>query len=201
MTDAIATFDRHVAAVTAALADVDRQAFAQIVDLLIIVHQRGGKVLICGNGGSAATALHMATDLAKGALNGPPTGLRTFPLSANLAVLTAWANDAGYERIFAEQVATLGCPGDALVLISASGNSPNIVLAAQRAHELGVVVIGLTGCGGGELAALADAVVIVPSFDYGVVEDLHLMINHSLAVAVRAALATAAEECHVPRHH
>lgn len=197
-TDAAAIFDQHAAAVGSALNAIDRTAIRRCVDVLLAVHRRGGKVLICGNGGSAATALHMATDLAKGTHSGSPTGLRTFPLTANLSVLTAWANDAGYEQVFAQQVATLGNPGDALMLISASGNSPNIALAARWAREAGLAVIGLTGFGGGQLAELADVVIIAPSYNYGVVEDVHLALNHALAAAVRAALVPTTEGCDAP---
>lgn len=193
MIDVIAQFEQHAAAVTRALAALDRRAIAAITEALVTVHARGGAVLICGNGGSAATALHMATDLGKGAHSGCPTGLRAFPLAANISVLTAWANDAGYERVFAEQVSVLGRPGDALVLLSASGASPNIVLAARRAREAGLLVIGFTGFGGGELATLAHHALVVPAHDYGVVEDVHLVINHAIAKAVRGAVLPGAE--------
>lgn len=150
----------------------------------------GHLVMVCGNGGSAAEASHFACDLGKGTRrDGPPT-FHVVSLTDNVPLLTAWANDSGYERVFAEQLTALARPGDLLVAISASGNSPNVVAAIDAARSCGMAVVGLTGRSGGRLAQMADVVVNVPSYRIEVVEDAHLVVAHSLCVAVRERLAS-----------
>jgi D-sedoheptulose 7-phosphate isomerase len=167
---------------------VDLESLETAATMLLECQARGRVVFIAGNGGSAATASHFACDLAKGTRrNGPPT-FRVVALTDNLPVLTAWANDDGYDRIFAEQLRSLARAGDLLVLISASGNSPNILAAAEEARTLGVASIGLTGRCGGNLAPLVDLAVRVPSDQIEVVEDAHLVVAHSLCVAARERL-------------
>ena len=107
-----------------------------------------------------------------------------------MSLLTASANDSGYERVFSEQLTALARPGDLLVAISASGNSPNVVAAIDAARSCGMAVVGLSGRSGGRLAHLADVVVSVPSDRIEVVEDAHLVVAHSLCVAVRERLAS-----------
>lgn len=191
--DAIAgQVDAYLARLTAAVAAVDRAAVQRAAAALLDAHRRGGIVYLCGNGGSAATASHMASDLAKGAPTGPVTGLRTHALTDNVPLITAWANDLDYAGVFSEQIRTLVRAGDALVAISASGNSPNIVRAVEQARTQGALTIGLSGFGGGRLAELADVSVIVPSHEYGPVEDVHLALGHAIATALRAVQGAAA---------
>jgi D-sedoheptulose 7-phosphate isomerase len=178
----------YFARVSAALHRLDVAALDTAVDMLLTAHARGGTVFICGNGGSAATASHMAADLAKGAPVGRVTGLRAFALTDNVPTLTAWANDTDYAEVFGEQVRNLVRPGDVLIAISASGNSPNVLRAVEQAHLQGAATIGLCGFGGGRLAQLANHVVLVDSMEYGPVEDVHLILNHAIAEAVRAAI-------------
>jgi D-sedoheptulose 7-phosphate isomerase len=173
---------------------VDLESLETAATMLLECQARGRVVFIAGNGGSAATASHFACDLSKGTRsNGPPT-FRVVALTDSLPVLTAWANDNGYHRIFAEQLQSLARPGDLLVLISASGNSPNIVAAAEEARALGVASIGLTGRCGGQLAQLVDLAVRVPSDQIEVVEDAHLVVAHSLCVAARERLASSGRD-------
>lgn len=145
----------------------------------------GRQVFIVGNGGSAATASHMMTDLSKGILgrNIDPTikRLRVISLTDNVSLLTAWANDTDYTHVFSEPLQGLASRGDVLIAISASGSSPNVLAAVTVARQLGMTVLALTGFGGGELAATADVAVIVPCNEYGPVEDAHLIINHLIA--------------------
>lgn len=178
--------DGYIERVIAALRALDRDAVGRVVDALAATRARGGTVFLCGNGGSAATASHMAADLAKGAPVGRVTGLRTHALADSAPILTAWGNDADFASVFAEQVRTLVRAGDALVAISASGNSPNIVRAVEEARALGAVTIGFSGFGGGRLADLVDHAVVVASGEYGPVEDAHLVLNHAIAEALRA---------------
>lgn len=181
----------YLARIRGVLRALDPATVGKVVDALLATHARGGTVFLCGNGGSAATASHMAADLAKGAPVGRVTGLRTVSLTDNVPILTAWGNDLDFSEVFAEQVRNLVRPGDTLVAISASGNSPNILRAVDEAGRLGAVTIGLCGFGGGRLATMADHAIIAASDEYGPVEDAHLVLNHAIAEAVRAARATA----------
>ncbi|MBA3449719.1 MAG: SIS domain-containing protein [Chloroflexia bacterium] len=187
---------QEVADVASAI-DVARLEDAAIT--LLACQARGHAVFVVGNGGSAATASHFACDLAKGTRgDGPPT-FHVVALTDNVALLTAWANDSGYERVFAEQLASLARPGDVLVAISASGTSPNVVAAVEAARSCEVGSIALTGRDGGLLGQMADTVVRVPSDRKEVVEDAHLIVAHSLCVAVRERLAECAPSGSTPQ--
>jgi len=170
----------------AALSGVDSAAIEEAAQVLIEARRRKSLVLVAGNGGSASTASHMATDLGVGS-HRQGVGLRVVCISDNSSVITATANDISFQRVFAEQIELLATAGDVVILISASGNSPNIVEACESAVEMGVSVIALTGFDGGRLRALAHHCVHVPTLagDYGPVEDIHLMINHMLTEMLR----------------
>ena len=171
-------------------AEIDLACLERAAVMLLTCQARGRVVFVVGNGGSAATASHFACDLSKGTRrNGPPT-FHVVSLTDNVPLLTAWANDSGYEHVFSEQLTALARPGDLLVAISASGNSPNVVAAVDAARSCGMAVVGLSGRSGGSLAHLVDALVTVPSDRIEVVEDAHLIVAHSLCVAVRERLAS-----------
>jgi D-sedoheptulose 7-phosphate isomerase len=177
---------QEVARVAAA---VDIQALKHAADELLSCQARERVVFAIGNGGSAATASHFACDLAKGTRRGGPPTFRTVALTDNVPVMTAWANDYSFDRVFAEQLVSLAQPGDVLVAISVSGTSPNIVSAVNEARALGLAVISLTGRTGGKLAKRSDVTITVPSDCMEVVEDAHLVVSHSLCVATREHLA------------
>ena len=168
---------------------MDIQALQRAAEELLSCQARGRVVFAIGNGGSAATASHFTCDLSKGTRRGGPPTFRTLALTDNVPVMTAWANDYSFERVFAEQLVSLAQPGDVLVAISVSGTSPNIVSAVSEARALGLTVISLTGQTGGTLAAMSDVLVTVPSDSMEVVEDAHLIVSHSLCVATREHLA------------
>ena len=171
------------------LAAMPREPLARITDLLLDAGRAGKTIFILGNGGSAATASHLACDLAKTAsIPGHPR-LRALALTDNVPLLTAWGNDASYEVVFAEQVRTFAQPGDLVIAISASGNSPNVLAAADAAHAAGALVIGVTGFGGGRLLARSDVCLVVPSHEYGPVEDAHMILVHAVTAALRATLS------------
>jgi D-sedoheptulose 7-phosphate isomerase len=177
---------------------IDLESLEQAALMLLACQARGRVVFAVGNGGSAATASHFACDLGKGTRgDGPPT-FHVVSLTDNVPLLTAWANDSGYDRVFAEQLQTLGHPGDVLVVISASGNSPNVIAAVEMARSCGMSVVGLTGRSGGSLAPLVDVMVNVPSDRIEVVEDAHLIAAHSLCVAVRERLAAGETPAPIP---
>jgi D-sedoheptulose 7-phosphate isomerase len=138
----------------------------------------GRLVFIAGNGGSAATASHMANDLVKGVARVGGRGLRTIALSDNVPLITAIANDKNYDEIFADQLLTLGRPGDVLLVLSGSGNSTNIVRVVQVARKMQITTIALLGMEGGQVAEMTDVSVIVPSDDYGPIEDAHVVLDH-----------------------
>lgn len=207
-----AAMDDHVFRLRAALAAVDTPGVVAAAERLWQIARTGGLVLIAGNGGSAANASHMAVDLGKAALGRPPRAgaprVRAMALADASSVLTAWANDDAYETAFAEQVTTLARQGDAVLLLSVSGRSPNVVAAARAARAAGAAVIALLGGDGGTVRALADHAIVVPSDDYQIVEDAHLAINHMLTTYIRLALgaktprvgpATASPEAARPR--
>ena len=171
------------------LEGVDPSDVEAAVSLLGSSHQRQGAVFAVGNGGSAATASHLASDLTRSTQQngGPP--LRAFSLSDNVPQLTAWANDDCYEQSFADQLRAYARKGDVLVAISASGNSPNIVAVAEEARKMGLAVIALGGFGGGRLKDLADVALVMDSYDYGQVEGAHLVLAHLLSKMVVQAAA------------
>ncbi len=142
-------------------------------------------LFVFGNGGSAALASHCACDLGKGiAVNGNRR-LRVIALTDNVPLMTAWANDASYEDIFAEQLDALVRKDDVALAISGSGNSPNVLKALQVAKNAGAFTIGLTGVGGGRMKTLCDLCVIVPSESMQVIEDLHVGVNHAIFSRLR----------------
>ncbi len=154
----------------------------EIIQAIEQAQKERRQVFVIGNGGSAATASHMMNDLCKGTLghkgDAPWPRLRVIALTDNVSLMTAWANDTDYDRIFSEPLKNLAQRGDLLIAISASGNSPNIIAAVEAAKHLGVKVIGLAGFGGGKLSKLADVSFVVASDEYGPVEDVHMILDH-----------------------
>lgn len=148
----------------------------------------GGKLLVCGNGGSAADAQHFTAELL-GRYEREREGLPAIALHADTSTLTAVSNDYGYEQVFARQVAALGRPGDALVAISTSGNSPGIVRAVEAAQRAGLAVVVLTGRDGGALAALlrpSDVEIRVPGTVTARIQEVHILALHCLCELIDA---------------
>lgn len=158
------------------------EEIAKAARYLHSVYEYGGRVYLIGNGGSSAIASHFANDLNKTILGHKGQKqvkrFQAMSLSDNVPVLTAWANDTGYEKIFSEQLKNFAQPKDVLIAISSSGNSPNIIEAVKTAKNLSLSVIGFVGFDGGKLLELSDAKIFVPSFDYGIVESSHDAICH-----------------------
>jgi len=141
--------------------------------------KHGGKILLCGNGGSAADAQHIAAEMTV-KMKRVRSPLAAIALTTNSSLLTAQANDLGFETVFSRQVQSLGSSGDVLIAISTSGKSPNIVEAVRVAKELSIAVVGLTGFDGGDLAPLCDVAIIVPSRDVPRIQEVHIAIGHIL---------------------
>jgi len=150
---------------------------------IIPVLKAGNKLLICGNGGSAADAQHFAAELV-GRYKTERNGLPAIALTTDTSVLTAIANDYGYERVFSRQVEALGAKGDLLFLISTSGNSPNLLKAAEKAKTIGIRTIGLLGRGGGKLKNMCDLVFVVPSDNTPRIQEIHSLLIHIICEVV-----------------
>ena len=146
-------------------------------DLLVNTLNRGGKLLLCGNGGSAADSQHIAAEFVV-RYEKKRQALAAIALTTDTSILTAHANDIGFETVFARQVEALGNEKDCLIAISTSGKSPNIIKAAEAAKAKGMAVIALAGCGGGELSAVATIPVIVPSNVTARIQEAHILIGH-----------------------
>ena len=175
-------------AIDAAIADAGFVAMiAAISDRVAGALAAGGKVLLAGNGGSAADALHLAGEIV-GRYNYDRAPAAAIALSADSAVLTSIANDYGYERIFERQVLGLGRPGDVLIALSTSGNSPNILKALAAARGSGLTAIGFTGRGGGAMAALCDLCLRAPADATPLVQQLHMTAGHIICGLVEERL-------------
>lgn len=157
----------------------------QLIDLLHRARLEGRQVFLLGNGGSAATASHFACDLAKNTIAAGLPNFRAISLVDNTALMTAWANDTAYDNLFCGQLGCLLQPGDVVIGISGSGNSPNVLRAVEMAKAAGAVTVGLTGFAGGKLKGLVDLAIVVPSQCMEQIEDLHLVIEHLVVVALR----------------
>jgi phosphoheptose isomerase len=162
---------------------------AAAADVLVASFRGGGRLLICGNGGSAADAQHLATEFVSTlTIDHPRPSIPAIALTTDTSLLTAIANDFGVDGMFDRQVEAFGMPGDVLLAISTSGTSTNIVRAAERALEGGLRVIALTGETGGTLAPIADVAIRVPSRVTAHIQECHLAIEQLLASLVERAL-------------
>jgi D-sedoheptulose 7-phosphate isomerase len=180
--DTAAFAREYFAALKTVMDRVDIGQVAAFIAELERAYQEDRQVFIIGNGGSAGTASHMACDLAKTVLGKKPDRtkrrFRVMSLTDNIPLMTAIANDLGYEHVFTEQLVVFARAGDLLVVITGSGNSPNVVNAVRLAREMGLRTTGLLGFDGGEVVRLLDTPLLVPDFSYGFVEDLHMVLDH-----------------------
>jgi len=170
----------YLASLARVLRAVPADDIARVAGALEQARAGGRLVVLMGNGGSAATASHVALDLSKNTVRAGVPRLRVVALTDNVPMITAWANDTEYKHVFDEQVQNLVATGDLVVAFSCSGTSANVVSAVQRARSLGAITIGFTGPSGGLLKDLVDVCVMVPSDHVGQVEDAHLAIGHIL---------------------
>jgi len=159
---------------------LDLQALARIAAVLERVQAAGRFVWVCGNGGSAASAAHVGCDFSKTAARKGVKPLKCISLSDNTAFMTAIGNDLSFDETFSRQLENVVAKGDAVVLISGSGNSANLVAAAKLSRRRGASVVSLLGFDGGRLKKLSDEVLLIPSDQYGVIEDLHMSVAHML---------------------
>jgi len=188
-----AHFSRSADAMTRAAGDGGlRRTVAAIAGVVIAALRAGRKVLIAGNGGSAADAQHIAAELV-GRYRADRPALAAIALTTDTSALTSIANDYGFEQVFARQVAALGSAGDVLLAISTSGKSPNIVAAITAARAAGLAVIGFTGAKGGEMGELCDHLLAAPSEETSIVQQIHGVAAHAICDAVERALTASGE--------
>ena len=160
------------------LATADWSAVHQLSQALLESWQKGSRVFICGTGGSAGNAIHLANDFLYGIAKKTGGGLRVMALSANSAVMTCLANDVGYDHIYSEQLAVQAQSGDLLIALSGSGNSANIVRVLEQASVMGVRSFAILGFSGGKSKQLADVAIHFPVDDMQIAEDLQLIVGH-----------------------
>jgi D-sedoheptulose 7-phosphate isomerase len=177
------------AAVTARAAQELPAVLGRISAALHECLHAGGKVLACGNGGSASDAQHLVAELV-GRFREERRALAAVALTSDAATLTALGNDYGFERVFARQVEALARRGDVLIAISTSGNSPNVLQAAQAARSLGCTVVALTGAGGGRLAQHADLLLPAPSGTVARIQEVHSLCIHVICEALDELIRT-----------
>lgn len=176
-------------ALLAAAADGDLEASAdRAIDVIATALRANRALLICGNGGSMADAQHIAGELAARFLK-ERRGLKAIALGANGAMTTAWSNDYDYTGAFAREVDAYGEAGGVLIALSTSGNSANVVKAAEQARAKGMTVVAMTGQGGGTLAGLSDILLAVPSTSTPRIQEVHIVLYHHICQAVEAACA------------
>ena len=185
----------RISSIVAASLEVKRRYFAEqageiagAARVIADAFRAGGKLLLCGNGGSAADAQHIAGEFVNQFVCKDRAALPALALSTDGGVLTCIANDTGFERIFARQVEAFGLGGDVLLAISTSGNSPNVLAAVELAREKGLKVVGLLGRDGGRVRASCDLALVVPSDDTQRIQETHNLIGHILCDLVEAEL-------------
>lgn len=157
----------------------------QVIQILKQARANRQQIFLVGNGGSGATASHFANDLLKGTVTEGKPRMKVIALTDNIPVMLAYANDCGYETIFAEQLDALAEPGDVLVAFSGSGRSPNVVRALGLARERGLTTVGFTGRDGGRMAERCDVCIIAPCQPMEQIEDAHVVLTHLIYSAIR----------------
>ena len=179
-------FEEHAEVMDAA-AEILAAPLRACIDLTTSCLRSGHKVMVCGNGGSAADAQHLATELVcRFAFD--RRALPALALTTDTSALTAIANDLGFDRVFARQVEALAESGDLLIAISTSGRSPNVIEAARQARAVGCSVVAMTGADGNKLAELADLALAAPSANVARIQEVHAVVIHILVESVEAAL-------------
>jgi D-sedoheptulose 7-phosphate isomerase len=181
--DTCSYFDRYSKVVS----ELPYAEIERVVDVLAQAYEEGRRVFLFGNGGSAALASHFACDLGKGTVTGEACDkrFRVLALTDNIPLITAWANDASYEHVFAEQLRNFVEPGDVAFGISGSGCSPNVLSALQAARQAQAVTVGLTGFKGGKMPQFCDFCVVIPSDSMQIIEDLQLGVAHAMFTVIR----------------
>jgi D-sedoheptulose 7-phosphate isomerase len=159
---------------------IDTALVQRVIELFRDARENNRHIFVCGNGGSASTASHFACDIVKGASFRRDKRFRIMALTDQLPTLTAYANDVGYDVVFSEQLKNFAQPGDVVMAISGSGNSPNVIAAIECANSIGCTTVALTGRDGGKLGPLANINIQVPVQHMGRIEDAHMIVCHMI---------------------
>ena len=182
------TITQYLTALKSVIDDLPIADLETFITVLETARENNAAVFICGNGGSWATAAHMVCDFGKNTRTPENKRMIVVGLGDNIPSLTAYANDEGYDTIFAEPLKSMMEPGDVLIAISGSGNSPNVLRAVEIAHEHGGTTLGLTGFSGGKLKDKVDHALVIPSDSMEIVEDLHMIVDHILTICLRQSI-------------
>jgi D-sedoheptulose 7-phosphate isomerase len=182
---ALATAKDYFASLQTVIAQLDLSVIDRMTDAIWNNYEADRTLYIFGNGGSAALASHLACDFGKGTVAPNRKRLRTVSLTDNVALMTALANDLAYQEIFSEQLAGLATKGDAVLAISGSGNSPNVVKGLEEARRMGLHTLAITGFSGGRVKPLSDICLVAPSDNMQHIEDVHLLATHAIFRALR----------------
>ena len=180
MTDLAEFASRYYERFVAALQSFDREPLKDVLGILDELGRSGGTLWVAGNGGSAAISDHTTCDVTKGTHGRGRPPIRCLSLASNVAMLTALGNDVSYDEVFRQQLEYYLRPSDAVLLVSSSGNSPNVVKACEYARELGIPTIAFVGFDGGRLKSLATHCIWIQADNYGIVEDTHQSLVHVL---------------------
>ena len=187
--NAIKSHLERSSAIKAKAAEECADAAAEAASMIAASLTNGGTLMLCGNGGSAGDAQHIAAEFVATLDHARPRpGLRALALTTDTSFLTAYSNDFGYQDIFTRQVETLGRSGDVLIGISTSGNSGNVVAAMEKANSMGIKTIALTGASGGKLKAVADLTIAVPADQTAFIQETHIALGHAITASVETAL-------------
>jgi D-sedoheptulose 7-phosphate isomerase len=173
--------EQYKAALLEAIHHIDTARVDQAIEWFREARDGSQGIFVCGNGGSASTATHFTCDMVKGASHNRDSRFRIMSLADSLATLTAYSNDAGYDTVFVEQLKNFAKPGDLVMCISGSGNSPNVLRAMEYANSIGCRTLALTGRDGGKLGSLAQLNIQVPVPHMGRIEDAHMIVCHMIA--------------------
>lgn len=185
MTNHEKTIKLYFTALKTVINDFPLDDLQQFLSVIEAAREKEATIFICGNGGSWATAAHMVCDFSKNTRMPGVKRMKVIGLGDNIPSLTAYANDEGYERVFSEPLISLIGPDDVLIVISGSGNSPNVLRAVEAANERGSITLGLTGFQGGKLISMVDHCLIIPSDSMEVIEDFHMIVDHILTICLR----------------
>ena len=177
--------EEYISSIVDTIQELPIELIEEVIDILHEARLLGKQIFIMGNGGSASTASHFVCDLAKNTKKDGWKHFKVIGLTDNMASFSAYANDDGYENVFAQQLANLINVGDIVIGISASGNSPNVLKAMELAQQHQATRIGFTGFTGGKLGQIVDLHIHIPNNNYGQVEDIHLMLEHMAVNALQ----------------
>jgi D-sedoheptulose 7-phosphate isomerase len=176
------------------LRDISQAHLQDILSLLEETYRNGHRIFIMGNGGSAATASHFALDLAKNTIMPGAPRLKAISLTDHVPLITAWSNDTAYEHIFEEQLANMIEPGDLVIGISTSGNSPNVINALKLAKKSCAATVGLLGAEGGRIKNIVDSYVLAPGQNIEQEEDAHMILTHIITRYMREVVCSYAQK-------